>query len=525
MKTILLAAVAVFGMLPSSWAYSLGGPVGNGGDAWQVPADGFGPPVDDVAPKNLGEEYRRNVPVVYYACDANFLDYFGSSGKMAIDSAFVVLNSAFTNNPTGNTTGLDGYSKNLTEFSLETRHFNFSAQALGLYDLKTFVLGEMMKQLGLADPVLYAWGIHSWTHVGNVACPVGQEYLVVQRNFDYVSSPLNQLQYSPYINDILYSYTIVEDCTGPNPIREAVPFSADPLADVYSPVTSDFTDWGVFYTGLTRDDVAGLRYLLTANNINWETVSADSLQYVITTNTATPVVFPPYLTGATNFIGSPNVGYYTFTGNTNGGYGYGDLAAFLAFAKTNGPAALQAAYPGVLFNSVSNTVVIVTNATYSTYYTNAAVGTPFGSPPVLVIVTNHTRAFQINYFYQFSNIFTNHYSANAKATLQIVTASAPIGSPYGSPVATNTIVISLNRPSGDFFVLPPFYTSFCPIDILPYGSIPTVLAITNFLAGVEHQHRIVQSDRLRVSGHLFYQLFLCHCTGDLLDHRRSHRLV
>ena len=33
-------------------------------------------------------------------------------------------------------------------------------------------------------------------------------YLVVQRNFDFISSPLNQLQYSPYINDTLYSYYI-----------------------------------------------------------------------------------------------------------------------------------------------------------------------------------------------------------------------------------------------------------------------------------------------------------------------------
>ena len=42
----------------------------------------------DIAPKNIGEEYRRNTPVMYYTFDANFLDYFGSNGVAAVDSAF-----------------------------------------------------------------------------------------------------------------------------------------------------------------------------------------------------------------------------------------------------------------------------------------------------------------------------------------------------------------------------------------------------------------------------------------------------
>ena len=129
------------------------------------------------------------------------------------------------------------------------------------------------------------------------------EYFVVQRNYDIVSSPLNQVQYSPYINDMLYTYQIEEFCTGPNPLALAFPETVDPLADTYSPVASatDVSiDWGDFYTGLTRDDAAGLRYLLQTNNVNWETVSADSLQYTMSTNTTPGAqqVFPPYITGA-----------------------------------------------------------------------------------------------------------------------------------------------------------------------------------------------------------------------------------
>lgn len=493
MKTFWLTVAAAVCWLPAGWAYTPEGPVGNGGDAWQVPEDGFGTPRDFVAPKNLGEEYRRNVPVVYYACDANFLDYFGPDGRAALDGAFATLNNVFTNNPTGNATGLDGYSQNLSEFPLTSSHINYEAEVLGLYDLKSYTLGMMMRQLGLADPTYYVWNIHDWYHVGTIACPVGQEYLVVQRNFDYVSSPKNQLQYSAYINNVLYTYQILEDCTGPNPIRLAEPETVDIMANPYTPVASYFaaTSWGTYYTGLTRDDVAGLKHLMSASTLRWETVSADSLLYSVTVDTNTPEVYPPYLQGATNFVSGTNGGYYIFSGNTNGGYGYGDLTAFLAFAATNPPAALQAAYPGVVISSYTWSEKLGSNATIIAYYTNALVGSPYGSPPVLVVKTNYTPVFEFFYNYTFANVFTNHYSKSYESEIT-VTVGAPVGSPYGSPGSTNTTVKKLASMSGDFFVLPLFYgytnaafgkfgTNVCPIDILPLGTIPTVLAMTNLL--------------------------------------------
>ena len=90
-----------------------------------------------MGPKILGEGYRRNTPVMYYAYDANFLDFFGSNGVAAVDSAFAILNNAFTNNPTGMTNGLDGYSASLSEFPLESQSINYQAQSLGLMDLKS----------------------------------------------------------------------------------------------------------------------------------------------------------------------------------------------------------------------------------------------------------------------------------------------------------------------------------------------------------------------------------------------------
>jgi hypothetical protein len=441
------------------------------------------------APKNIGEEFRRNVPTYFYAYDANFLGFFGSNGVVAVDSAFTLLN---------NLTNVDSYSQSLSEFPLETRHVNYQAQALGIMDLKSATFGLMVEQLGLVDPVEYTWTLHDRYLPPGGTCPLDMEYLVVQRNFDIISSPLNQLQYSPYVNDTLYSYQIIEDCIPP--IAVAAPYSVDPLADTYSPVASFVSgalSWGGYYTGLTRDDVAGLRYLLQTNNINWETISADSLLYTITTNTAAGAqqVFPPYLTGVTNFVGTNGSGYYVFNGGTNGGLGYGDLAAFLAFSQSNGPAALQAAYPGVIISSVTSSWVVASNATYTGYYKPAPVGSPYGSPPTFVVATNYNPYFQFLYSYTFANVFTNHYTTNSTATLQTVTLGAPLGSPYGSPAITNKTVKLVSHVSGDFFVLPAFYSGLfsfgknnyalsnvCPLDIVSPG-ITGILATTNYLTG------------------------------------------
>src|SRR6516162_8620051 len=124
--------------LQISRAFSTAGPVANGGDAWQTQNEGYG---GQYAPKNLGEEYRRNIPVMFYAYDANFLGFFGPDGATAVDGAFALLNTNLMN--------LDAYSKSLSEVPLQTRDVNYTAQALGLIDLKSYTLGFMMLQLGL----------------------------------------------------------------------------------------------------------------------------------------------------------------------------------------------------------------------------------------------------------------------------------------------------------------------------------------------------------------------------------------
>jgi hypothetical protein len=312
-----------------------GGPIGNGGDAWQSVLTLSGIGGDIMAPKNIGEEYRRNTPVMYYACDANFLDYFGSNGMAAVDGAFAIMNI-----PAGTT-----------------------------------------------PPSV---------------CPEDEEFEVVQRNYDIVPSSLNQLQYSPYINDTLYTFTIFywPNCrvpAGQTYTFTTLPVPVDPFAPVDTAVASDSLADGGFFTGLSRDDVGGLRYLMTTNNINTEDAVPGSLLLITNTllnqhittlpmssllaqsQTDSPAqlqaAFPGLViasaTPYTTTVAVTNItAYYTnqpyFAGpGTNGttvtNFGYppqflvtGDLGLLLQRSATNDPATLQALYPGLLVSTVTN---------------------------------------------------------------------------------------------------------------------------------------------------------------------------
>jgi hypothetical protein len=446
--------------LQSSWAYSLAGPVGNGGDAWQSPVIGYGPPTSLVAPKNLGEEFRRNIPTSYYAFDANFLDYFGSNGVSAVVSALTILDSL---------TNVDSYSTALLEFSLDTRHINYTAQTLGLYDLKSFTLGAMIEQMGLADPVEWTWTLHDRYLPPGGSCPAGdEEYLVVQRNYDFVSSPLNQLQYSPYVNDTLYSYEILEACTGPNPLALAVPFSVDPLADIYSPVASFAIGWGDYYTGLTRDDVAGLRYLLSTNNVNFETTAAGSL------------LENP---GQTNLI-------QNF-----------DLGAFLAAALTNDAATVAALFPNVTTAGSSNYFTTVCTPNIVSHLANPPAGSPVGTPQQFIVTTNgFTCVPQTNFVYNLANVVavTNVFTNNTASFIQTISLAGQIGAPIGSSPVTNitmTPIILTNVPPGDFFIVPPGLCGY-NINTNPYILNGPVTATTNVLTTATNANGFVFSESI-----------------------------
>jgi len=535
--------------LPTAWAYSLLGPVANGGDAWQVPLIGYNPitavqvlsPLGfleplAVGPKNLGEEYRRNTPVLYYASDANFLTYFWTNGLVAIDQAFTILNAL---------TNVDLYSAGLTEFSLNTETLNYTAQGLGLLDLKSTTLTALTEQLGLTDSIRYVWILHDRYLPGGAHCaiyypsqgdfgidssgPGGEEYLVVMRNFDITATPLNYNapdvgQYSPYVNGELYSYVVLENCSAPDSTAsaDAVEIPVDPLfhnPPVSSGSGEEALNVGYFYTGLTRDDVAGLRYLMSTNTMNTENSTAGSFlwvtnvspdQLVTTTNlglfllqaqTLDPntlqAAYPGlYITGTvTNYTFQFVTNYTPYYTNQPGPASTNlgplilwtnyDLTLFSSLIQTDAPAVIQALYPNLWI--ISNSVVGYTNIVTTNYITvlTNLIGGPAGSSKQITIVNpNDPISFNFLplYSYVFGNIVTNTYSARTTVTNQTITVTNLIGAPAGSPLVTNITmkrVTLTNTVSGDFFIVP---TNWCGYFILATQWVQVIPSFTNTLA-------------------------------------------
>jgi Putative Ig domain len=429
----------VLGLVPAASGFSLLGPVN---EAYQVQDIAYNLPGDIGAPKNLGEEYRWNTPVVYYSCDGNFADYFGPAGMDAVDAAFSVLNQL---------TNVSAYSTDLSEFPLESLRINFQAQALGLFDLKSATLAELVEMLGLAEPERWTWCLHNRFTTPGGTCPPNQVYDVIKRNFDPVPTSLNQLQSSSFVNGNLFSYQIFEICQNGPPLADAVEVSVDPLANGFSAVASQAAIgiYGSFYLGLTRDDVGGLRYLLRTNNMNIEAAGSNTVTFV-------PDTTPQLL----------------YTSN---------LTAFTSLALTNGPGALLGFFPDLQIANATPifTNVVTTNLVF--YFTNS----PFLPPgiPALVSTTVLTTNVQTYWSYQFANVFitpahqlisnTNvpivpgHSGTNgiySIVTTNIGTSACGPAEPFGSICTSiTTTEVFATGYFGDYYILP---SNLCDVAIV-----------------------------------------------------------
>src|SRR5882724_7743115 len=109
------AALIALGFQPA-FGFSLLGPLPPNAEPFQIIDLDYAFPGDVGTPKNLGEEYRVNTPVLYYAFDEAFLDYFGSNGVYAVEQALAILN---------NLTNVSSYSADLSEFPFESSRVNF----------------------------------------------------------------------------------------------------------------------------------------------------------------------------------------------------------------------------------------------------------------------------------------------------------------------------------------------------------------------------------------------------------------
>lgn len=206
-------------------------------------------------PVNLGEEYRFTVPEIFVAFDSSFLDYFGSRGQQEVQKAIDYFNAL---------PPFSSMSADLTEYPLETQRENYRAGALELVDLKSFTMFELCQWMGLAAPELNVWGVQSRAVIDNLPCP-NYAFFIIKRNFDPTT-----WEPTSYVNGALYTFGWVLSCAPAPDFSYVSPIAVDPLRPNFSSVAGGNVDTGVFFNGLTRDDVGGLRYIYRKNNYNME---------------------------------------------------------------------------------------------------------------------------------------------------------------------------------------------------------------------------------------------------------------
>jgi hypothetical protein len=258
-------------------AFSLLGPY----SAWQTSDIGYDlPPItgeENGGPRLRGDEYRISTPIVTFGFDGAFVEFFGAPGMQAVTDAFDVFNGL---------TNYSAMSEDLTEFPLKADGVNPLAQALNLIDLKSQLMSTVLEGLGLTTPDRWVWSIRA-----RFVPPSGiPQYSVANFNFD----PATGLP-SRYVNGTLYSYVVREVFDGGGAVvgydaREIPIDSANPNIAVASMIRDDGEEvldsrmlratsrFGRYFTGLTRDDIGGLRYIYRTENFNYETAPAGSVR-------------------------------------------------------------------------------------------------------------------------------------------------------------------------------------------------------------------------------------------------------
>ena len=255
-KWILVAGLFLMAVkAPQVRAFSLLGPL----ESWMTATNGFTPPTGlggpklIGGPKALGKGYRWNVPVVTYGFDQSFMDYFGTNGVAAVTSAINLLNT------------LPPASQLVpANYPFDSQNYNYAAESLALADLKSTTLFLLLEHLGLAGPDQYAFNIREFS-ITNGAVDAD----VVLRNYDPVT-----YQPSAYVNGNLLAYNTTYSVQ--NGVRYAALniYPADPFGPADTTVADGLLSlgFGVYVSGLTADDIGGLAYLYSPNNVNHESL-------------------------------------------------------------------------------------------------------------------------------------------------------------------------------------------------------------------------------------------------------------
>lgn len=268
--------------------------------AWQVERIGYDRAGDIGGPKTITEGYRWTVPVIHYAFDQSFVNYFGPRGIIAVEDAIKVFNDL----PPMNSIRDDGVDILVhgRPVPTDTTRQNGEAEVLGLLDVKSIIMHLVLEELGLAQAERFVWTLRARATRTN---PDDTNYTVIQLNYDPITR-----QPTRFVNDVMYGYTISE--------------SQNPdVADAFE--TTDILDFGFtsvslglpargrpgfLFTGLTRDDLGGLRWLYNTNNLAVEDLLTNNITLGTPRNNQSP--WTPFFgitntfAQGTNFLFSTN---------------------------------------------------------------------------------------------------------------------------------------------------------------------------------------------------------------------------
>ena len=380
-------------------AFSLNGPP----ESWMDVANGYDAGLQ--GPMNIDAEYRWNVPYVTYGFDPSFISYFGTNGIKAVEQAIEIIN----NLPKAS-------EANLGEFSFDTLRVNAPAKTLSLLDLKSVALSQMVFWLGLSEPERY---VHT-LRAHDDPTPTTHTWFVIRRNFDPITlAPTSE------INGQLWTYDSISHATTPIHTSSPDNIPVDPGVKGTTVAGSNIRQ-GYFYTGLTYDDMGGLRYLYATNNLNVERLLPSVFE--IFTNKVTPQQLDTL-----------------------------DLAVLTQRSQhtTNDVSALLG-FPGYTNLHIISTNSYLTNlvtTNITSYFTNFPYS--LGAPLQQAYSTNYTTNVTTAFDYAFDNIVTNTLYTRMVIQQQVEVVPSPIYQPGLGSLVTNVTFLSTNyEVGGDFYIVP-----------------------------------------------------------------------
>ena len=263
MIALRLGAIFFIASVVDCGAFALVGPV----QPWMQTPNKLIQPGAIGGPMSLGSGYRWNVPVVTYGFDQSFLSFFGSNGVTAVESAIQIINDL---PPASQIV--------LTNYPLLAEQTSASTPTQTLKDLKSHTLSLLLQELGLAPPTGYVYCIKTWDETlsgeslflpwYNADTNDPAFYLIAHLNYDPET-----LTPTPYINNNMYGAQVYT-YNAPVKFYGVSTFPGNP----FGPTTTSVADNdlymynGFFFAGLTYDDVGGLRYQFSTNNIFYETL-------------------------------------------------------------------------------------------------------------------------------------------------------------------------------------------------------------------------------------------------------------